>query len=155
LEKNGIIRDIDLKIHDEVNKKAQFRLINKNDDIDSKEEFLKGTLNEEKILSKAMIENQNKVSNNKTKEKRKSSSYTLGKKIEEEPIDISEINSNISHAVVKGEIFNVGKREIKGGKKLYIFNITDYTNSITVKSFVASKKEEEMDLYIKKEHMER
>ena len=149
LEKNGIIRDIDLKIHDEVNKKAQFKLINKNDDIDSKEEFLKGTLNEEKILSKAMIENQNKVSNNKTKEKRKSSSYTLGKKIEEEPIDISEINSNISHAVVKGEIFNVGKREIKGGKKLYIFNITDYTNSITVKSFVASKKEEEMDLYIK------
>ncbi len=83
--------------------------------------------------------NKAKKSNNAT------SNMIYGKKISYEITKISEINTNTGTVAIEGEIFNLEVKEIKGNKKLYIFNITDFSNSITVKVFEHQKTEDKLD----------
>ncbi|KGG80843.1 DNA polymerase III PolC [Caloranaerobacter azorensis H53214] len=76
-------------------------------------------------------------------------SLIYGKNFDDETIKISEINTNTGSATVEGEIFDLEIKELKNNKKLYVFNITDYTNSITVKIFANDKVQEKLNLNIK------
>lgn len=71
----------------------------------------------------------------------------LGKTFDDQLIDISEINQESGTIAVKGEIFRVEIREIRNEKMLVVFDITDFTSSITIKAFV--KKEEIEPIYQK------
>ncbi len=71
-----------------------------------------------------------------------------------ELVSISEINSDVQFAVIKGDTFNPSDglvcRELKNSKFLISFFITDYTDSITVKMFVRAKDAEEIADFFKK-----
>ncbi len=69
---------------------------------------------------------------------------------DEELVPISEINSDVQFAVIRGDTFNSDSRELKSGKYLISFYITDYTGSITVKMFVQAKDFEDTFEYLKK-----
>ena len=73
----------------------------------------------------------------KTSESRTSTSGSalLGKNFSGEISKLIDIRSDSGRVIVEGEIFSVEIKELNGGKKLAIINITDYTNSITVKVF--------------------
>lgn len=58
-----------------------------------------------------------------------------GRRIKEEPIPLYENISEFEHMVIEGEVFSLNKRELRNGSKLIILQITDYTNSATVKIF--------------------
>ncbi len=49
---------------------------------------------------------------------------------------IKDITLNTGSAIVVGEVFQIEIRDIRGNRKLAIFNITDLTDSITVKYFL-------------------
>lgn len=68
-----------------------------------------------------------------------SSRLLCGKKIEGEIIKISQVSIDKGTAVIEGEIFSLESKDIKGQNKLYIFNVTDYSNSITCKLFSNKK----------------
>ncbi|WP_142414361.1 PolC-type DNA polymerase III [Hathewaya massiliensis] len=63
------------------------------------------------------------------------SNQILGKNINEEPIAISEVNLDLDKACIEGDLFKLEIKETKTGKILFVFNLTDYTSSITLKCF--------------------
>jgi len=64
-----------------------------------------------------------------------SSSVLVGKNFSGEVSSLIDIRSDSGRVIIEGEIFSIELKELSGGKKLAIINITDYTNSITVKIF--------------------
>ncbi|MCT4663091.1 MAG: PolC-type DNA polymerase III [Tissierellales bacterium] len=72
-----------------------------------------------------------------------------GKKIDEAIEKIAELNTNSGEVTVKGEVFGLEIKEIKGNKKIYTFNITDYTYSIGAKLFANEKQQPALDANLK------
>jgi len=60
----------------------------------------------------------------------------LGKKIRTTAVSISSLKEEKEEVTIEGEIFGeVEEREVRAGGRLYVFDVTDYTDSITVKIF--------------------
>ncbi len=60
----------------------------------------------------------------------------IGKPIKDEIMSISSINDDVTQAVIEGQVLAVESREIKNNKYIVSFDITDLTNSLTVKFFI-------------------
>jgi DNA polymerase-3 subunit alpha (Gram-positive type) len=60
----------------------------------------------------------------------------LGRKFSDAGMKISELTQDSGRVTVAGDISNVAFREIRGGRYLCSFDITDYTSSVTVKFFL-------------------
>lgn len=70
----------------------------------------------------------------------------FGREIKGETISLGAFGELIKNEVciVEGEIFSVDKRTTSTGKQLFIFNLTDYKDSMTIKFF--AKENEKIDL---------
>jgi DNA polymerase-3 subunit alpha (Gram-positive type) len=64
----------------------------------------------------------------------------VGKTIKENPVTMKEVTQDSGNVCIKGEVFRTEFREIKGGKYIYIFDMTDLTWSLTVKMFLTKDK---------------
>lgn len=84
-----------------------------------------------------------------TKRTKVSSNMMYGRNLEGENTKISQIDINTGIALIEGEIFDIETKEIRGNKKLYTFNVTDFSNSITVKVFANKKSQEVLDDSVK------
>ncbi len=62
-----------------------------------------------------------------------------GKPFTDSIMKISEVTPDSGKVAIAGEVFRTESREIRGGKFIYIFDVTDYTSSVTVKMFVEKK----------------
>lgn len=60
---------------------------------------------------------------------------SIGTRIQDEPIPIKDIQDEERRITIQGYVFNVEKRELRSGRTLLLFKITDYTDSILVKTF--------------------
>ncbi|MCF6460506.1 PolC-type DNA polymerase III [Clostridium sp. Cult3] len=158
LENNKIPLKIKKKLMDEF--KIDLDVILDNSKIlENGDEIIKKTIEEEKIISLETIKNikndTEKKKNNKTLVT--SGDYVFGKKIREEPMKIKDITTETGTAVIVGEIFHLETRDIRGNRKLVTFNITDLTDSMTIKVFLTEKQFDEFianvkeDLYVKVE----
>ncbi|MCI8514062.1 MAG: PolC-type DNA polymerase III [Lachnospiraceae bacterium] len=67
--------------------------------------------------------------------KNKHDDVLFGFDFDEEPIPIEEIVGEMGDVVVEGQVISVEERELKTGTSLFIFSITDFTDSIRVKIF--------------------
>ncbi len=67
-----------------------------------------------------------------------------GKNVEGPVTPISDIQDAVGEVVVVGDIVNVQERDIKGEKKLVIFSITDYTDTISAKLFLKQEQAKEV-----------
>ncbi len=65
----------------------------------------------------------------------------LGYKIKDEPTHIHEIIEEEKKITIQGYVFEVDLKELKSGRSLLQFNITDYTDSFTVKMFSRDKED--------------
>ncbi|SEK21883.1 DNA polymerase-3 subunit alpha [Ruminococcus sp. YRD2003] len=71
-----------------------------------------------------------------------------GRPIREKPISIAEAVKLLSEKVViVGDVFASEAKELKSGKTVVTFNITDYSGSLLVKVFVKENDEDELKLY--------
>jgi DNA polymerase-3 subunit alpha (Gram-positive type) len=67
----------------------------------------------------------------------------FGRGINQDTINITEIDETSGIVAIEGDVFGVDIKETKTGRKFVIFNVTDYTSSITIKYFLKSKDNEE------------
>lgn len=58
-----------------------------------------------------------------------------GRDFDEPPIPISDIIGEIGEVVVSGQIIRFERREVRNGRTLVLFDITDFTDTISVKMF--------------------
>ncbi len=73
-----------------------------------------------------------------------------GRDIEEEALPIEDIVGEIGEVVIRGKILTVDIREIKNFKSILVFNVTDFTDTITVKMFVHNEQVAELEDAIRK-----
>lgn len=64
----------------------------------------------------------------------------LGKAIKGEPVALSSISDGDNTVVVRGEVYGVDSRELRSGKMLLMFCITDETSSYSAKAFLEKDK---------------
>ena len=74
-----------------------------------------------------------------------------GRDFEEEPITISEIHGEMGEVVIRGVIRAFDQREIKNEKTILIFDVTDFTDTITIKMFSKNEQLGELKESIKKD----
>ena len=48
---------------------------------------------------------------------------------------IEEIVGELGEVVIRGKILNMDKREIKNERTILIYDVTDYTDTMTIKMF--------------------
>lgn len=64
------------------------------------------------------------------------SSVILGREFQGEPIPICEVQDEEKQVILRGKIFDLEYRQLKTGRQLLTFNITDKTDSISAKVFL-------------------
>lgn len=65
------------------------------------------------------------------------SNQVMGRPVTGEPVEMATLGEIPGEVIVRGEIFRVDKRELNSGKFIFTISITDYTDSIRAKFFVA------------------
>ncbi|MFA7637225.1 MAG: PolC-type DNA polymerase III, partial [Monoglobales bacterium] len=74
------------------------------------------------------------------------SAILKGRKIFDlEPMPISAITSPMKDVVIRGDVLSVETNEIKSGKTILTFAVTDYTSSIKIKSFEGANSDGDKD----------
>ncbi|MBQ7955798.1 MAG: PolC-type DNA polymerase III [Lachnospiraceae bacterium] len=73
-----------------------------------------------------------------------------GNDFEEEAMRIEDIIGEIGEVVIRGKVLSLDKREIKNEKTILIFNVTDFTDTMTVKMFARNDQVAEITEGIKK-----
>ncbi len=77
----------------------------------------------------------------KTQPERPSDPNVLyGADITQDAMPISEVNEFTGEVVLKGEVLSTDSRELKSGKFLFLFSLTDDTDTIMVKMFLPPEK---------------
>lgn len=82
----------------------------------------------------SQMENQNGSSDGNNSN-RNGSKIIMGNKIKSEATEIKDLQSEERSVTIQGEVINLEIRELKSGRNLVIFAITDTTDSITAKVF--------------------
>ncbi|TMW73243.1 PolC-type DNA polymerase III [Alteribacter natronophilus] len=77
----------------------------------------------------------------KAKETGQLSSVAIGKPIKDNPDPIESIQEEEGQKVVQGYVFEAETRELRSGRTLLTFKITDYTDSILIKMFSKDKED--------------
>ncbi|MDO4323353.1 MAG: PHP domain-containing protein, partial [Lachnospiraceae bacterium] len=72
-----------------------------------------------------------------------------GRDFEGEVITIESITGEIGGVIVRGQVLSVDLRELRNEKTLFIFNITDFTDSIGIKLFTTNEQAAELAESIK------
>ncbi len=73
-----------------------------------------------------------------------------GRNCDGEIIKIADIQGEIGEVVIEGQVVSVDEREIKNEKVIYMFNITDFTDTISAKIFILKEEADIMRENIKK-----
>ena len=73
-----------------------------------------------------------------------------GRDFGEEPMPIEQVDSALGEIVIAGMIRKVDEREIRNERTILMFDLTDFTDTITVKMFIANAQLPEVKEYIKK-----
>ncbi len=72
-----------------------------------------------------------------------------GRDFEGDAVNIHDIDGEIGEVVIRVKMIRAEKRELRSGNKLMIFDLTDFTDSITVKMFLREGQEEDATAAIK------
>ncbi len=67
-----------------------------------------------------------------------------GRDFDEEAMPMEEIIGELGEVVVRGRILNMDKREIKNERTILIYDVTDYTDTMTIKIFAHNDQVEEI-----------
>ncbi len=72
-----------------------------------------------------------------------------GRDFEEEAMPIEDIIGEMGEVVIRGKVIRKDKREIKNERSILIYDITDYTDTMTVKFFVKNEQADEITSVMK------
>ncbi|MBS4539886.1 PolC-type DNA polymerase III [Clostridium sp. D2Q-11] len=136
---------IKMKIKEEFDIDIEVKIVlNDNEASSFNDHYQQKELVEKKMVEKIKITSEPPKSNNYEKNNIKSE-YVFGKRVDDEIISMKTINTNSGTITIKGEVFDIETKEIKNNKKIYMINVTDFTNSIQIKIFANKKQQEVID----------
>ncbi|MGV3488286.1 MAG: PolC-type DNA polymerase III [Tuberibacillus sp.] len=95
----------------------------------------------ENLAREAVIEHQKKEKEKAQNGEAPTGPLAFGYNIDDEPISIKMIQEEERRVTVQGYIFDTEVRELRSGRTLITFKMTDYTDSIAAKIFVKDKEE--------------
>ena len=67
-----------------------------------------------------------------------------GRDFDEEAMPIEDIIGEMGEVVIRGQILKMDKREIKNERTILIYDVTDYTDTMTIKLFAHNDQVEEI-----------
>lgn len=138
--RNGLKVELSEIIRKERDKGLQFRY----GELEASDEYLlEKELEERKILKEIIA----KVPEQKKKGAPKS--FSIGKKIRKEIIDIIDINLQTGNAAIQGTVFQSELKRIKDNRAIGIIYVSDGTNSIPVKLFLNEDQVEAFEATVK------
>ncbi len=73
----------------------------------------------------------------------------MGRDFDDECMSIAEIEGMTGEVVVRGKVIRLETRETRNGKLLVIFDVTDFTDTITVKMFPRVEQQEKLFEYLR------
>lgn len=73
-----------------------------------------------------------------------------GRDFEDESVEILKIGDEIGDVVIRGRVQSVDMREIRNERTIFMFTITDFTDTIGVKIFVQNAEVPELRMRSKK-----
>jgi DNA polymerase-3 subunit alpha (Gram-positive type) len=152
MEKNGMKEDIKNKLLNEIDLDVKVIISDKKFKVE--ENFLDTKLIEEKEIAANIISTPS-IQSKQNSSKKINKFYIFGKQIKEPPIDIKEINLQTGSCTIIGQVFQMETREIRNNKTLVTFNMSDGTDSTTVKVFLSEEQSSEFlanvenDSYVK------
>lgn len=105
--------------------------------------FMEQRQEEERALVQVVMEAQAEKEKGTSQDSKAEAITTLviGYEIKEDAVPIHDIKEEERRIVVQGTVFNAELKELKSGRHLLTFNITDYTDSISVKIFSRDKED--------------
>ncbi|MFK7695797.1 PolC-type DNA polymerase III [Paenibacillus sp. HJGM_3] len=65
----------------------------------------------------------------------------IGYEIKDGPVPIQNIQDEEKKITIQGMIFNLDKKELRNGNTLFEFNLTDFSDSLTLKAFAKNKED--------------
>lgn len=95
---------------------------------------------EEQQLIEQALKQREKANNGRGHAKAKEK-IVLGYRIKDEPVPIQSITDEERRITLHGEVFRTDIRELRSGRTLLMFNLTDYTDSIQIKMFTRDKED--------------
>ena len=132
LENNDIVNQVKEKIYDELGLEIDVTI--SNDKFKKEDDFLNIKEEEEKIIANNIVRNLDMGSNMKTTGNKH---FTYGKAVKGDPISIRKINLETGSCIIEGQVFQLDTMNIRNNKTLVTFHVSDLTDSITVKAFIA------------------
>ncbi|MBO8433783.1 MAG: PolC-type DNA polymerase III [Tyzzerella sp.] len=153
-------KGMDRKIEDKLKEQngIDIKVYFKNEKItdEDREHFYKEIEEREHSIITSVMENQVKTEVKKTDEKTEvvaqkiKNGILIGKEITGNTVKIINTKVEGERFIIEGYVFNVDKREIKGDKYIVSFDITDFSDSTTVKFFVSKNLfDNELNKYVK------
>jgi len=140
---DSVIQEI---IYNLFNQEVKVEFVDAAIDEEAKKEYFENKENEEMELINNIIDFKSIKSGKKSSRNRHNDAednfkrIIIGKKFNDKPVPMNSINEASGKVTVAGDVFKVETREIRGGKTLFTFNVTDYTNSLTAKLFLEKEK---------------
>ncbi|TCP30297.1 DNA polymerase III catalytic subunit PolC type [Scopulibacillus darangshiensis] len=92
---------------------------------------------DKKKVIEAVIEQERKREQQEAEDSGKP--FAVGYDIKDDPIPLSHIEDEERRVTIQGYVFDAETRELRSGRTLLLFKVTDYTNSMHVKTFSRDK----------------
>ncbi|MGE5703733.1 MAG: PolC-type DNA polymerase III, partial [Clostridia bacterium] len=109
---------------------------------ESMKAFLEQRAEEERALVEVVVSAQAERESQQQQEQQQAvTQVVIGYEIKDDAIPIQEIKEEERRIVIQGTVFNSEIRELKSGRHLLTFHLTDYTDSLTVKIFSRDKED--------------
>ncbi|MCD8109861.1 MAG: PolC-type DNA polymerase III [Clostridiales bacterium] len=68
-----------------------------------------------------------------------------GRDSEDASVRLDQITGEVGDVVIRGQVMSVETRELRSGKYILLFSVTDFTDSITIKMFCKKEQLEELE----------
>lgn len=113
-------------------------------DVEENDEAMKAFLEQRAEEERALVEvvvSAVQAEKESQQEQQAVTTIMVGYEIKDDAIPIHEIQEEERRIVIQGIVFNKELRELKSGRHLLTFHLTDYTDSLTVKIFSRDKED--------------
>lgn len=109
----------------------------------AREQFREQQAEEQKALVAQALVAQQETDRSPGAQEEEEAPLSIGYHFDDEPIPIKEIEDEERRVCIQGTVFKAEIRQLRSGRTLLTFNLTDYTDSISAKIFARDKEDAE------------
>ncbi len=105
------------------------------------ERFQRQREEEDRLLTQSLLEEAEAKQQAPARDGGASERFIFGYEIKDEPVPIQNIRDEEKKITIQGTVFGLEVKELRNGTTLYTFNLTDFTDSLSLKVFAKTKED--------------